>query len=306
MKRTISLTVFPVGTSSDPKSEITQIPQDVFDRIVSLYPEGRQRRSFYMSLLADDGRAIAVRKALADAGYIERWAKFGPSGGRYVAVKCVDEYEAGDFGRSEWYEVFPVNMLSDYPSRNAQGLLRNLGDWDYPLTEEERKALLSKKIDEPQKKIPKWAANGLATVGGSSAILMGVGLAKAIEASGFVVPSKPTESSGILEWSPRLVFPKLSTRCQFCDPKGNVIAPDADRTCGFLVDGCVQSPTLKYDRDSMAGITGAGGIDDVAKTYERFGNTSEVADPALVVSKNLAAWLIARDKKLRWKPVEIG
>ena len=281
-----------------------RVSDELFAEICRIYPEGKGARSFFAKLPTDDSCFIALEALLKRSGY-KFTNRFELETPRSAMLTVTVEYEGKDFGRHSWYEVYPSKLLAEYPSRNPQGLLRNLGDQDYPLSEEERKALLSKKIDEPPKKIPKWADSALATVGGSSVLLMGVGLAKDIEASGFIVPSKPTESAGIVEWNPRLVFPRLSARCQFCDPKGNATAPDADRACGFLLEGCIQSPILKYDRDAVVSITGAGGVDDIAKTVERFGNAPEVAEPALLVSRRLTEWLIKRDKKLLWKPVEI-
>jgi hypothetical protein len=84
-----------------------------------------------------------------------------------------------------------------------------------------------------------------------------------------------------------------------------VLAVDVDRECGFVVDGHVQSPVLKYDRIAMNRFMAEMTNVDFARTKERFGNTPGVAEPIVVVSKRLAQWLLARDEKVIWKPVEV-
>jgi hypothetical protein len=303
MKRTISLTIFPMGISSDPKSEITQVPRELFDRIVSIYPEGRQRRSFSMTLPIDDDRTIAVRQGLKGAGFIERGSKFGPSGGHYVAVKFVDEYEASDFGHHEWYEVYPSLSGADYVSRDERGRIRNLGERDYTLSQEENAALLAREEDA-RGKIPMRLYDSIASVP-PFALIMGKNAVDAAESAGFHISLKPTTVLNILELTTDVMFPVLSGVCDFRDPKGLPIPFDEPRLCGHLVDGFIQDPLLKYNRKDVLQVLEHEKIVDVAKTKERFGNAVGVSEPLFIVSKRFTEWLMTSDRKLRWKPVEL-
>ena len=302
MRRIVSFTVFPAGTTSDPKSSLTQVPKNVFEKITSLYPEGFKKRAFFLSLPSSDERAILVRNTLTEAGIVERGAKFGSAGGCYLAVTHTDEYELGDFGHHDWYEVYPSRALADYLSRNEQGLIRNLGDRDFMLSDEENADLLAGKHDA-RGKIPSWAYDMVTGVGASR--IMGTQVNELLASAKFHIPTKPTTVFGLFEWDPQVIFPILSAQCKFCDPKGIPIPIDGDRSYGMMVDGFIQSPVLKYDRSAVEQVLAQHGEPDVAKTREHFGNGPEVADPIILASRRLTAWLMSHDKKLSWKPVEI-
>ncbi|MFN7732275.1 MAG: hypothetical protein ACK5OB_10235 [Pirellula sp.] len=276
-----------------------------FSQLCCIYPEGKHARSFFVELPTNDERFIALQEFLVRSGY-KFTDTFRLETPRSIMLRIYFEYEASDFGEHSWYVIYPSRSLSEYPSRNPEGLLRNLGDHDYLLSDSEVEALQAGEIEieELEKRIPEWAKDGLSTAGGY-AILMGVEFANSIASRGLSVPTKPTESVAMVEWSPRLVFPRLSARCQFCDPKGNVIALDGDRSYGHLRDGYVQNPNLKYDQEALIGITDRAGMDDVAKSFECFGNAPKVSEPKLLVSERLAEWLIEHDDTLRWQPVEI-
>ena len=304
MKTTISFTLFPVGASKDPEEKLSDLPLPLYESIASIYPDGRGKRSIYVNLPLGDARLEAIRGKLRENGYVEKGTMFREKGsGKPILMTAIVEYEKSDFGKHDWYEVRPSQMLADYASRNEQGLISNIGDRDYSLSKGENAALVAGREDS-RGKIPKWATISVAAVG-PYAILMGVVVSKLARESGLIIPTKPTSVSDIVEWDAKVVFPALSSVCDFRDPDGNPVSEAEERRCGHIVDGLNQSPVMKYDRVALLKFLKSKYPFDVAKTSEAFGNTVESADGLFIVSRRLAEWLLKRDAKLHLKPVDL-
>ena len=294
---------FSVGIASRLKPQETgcNIPDEIIKEMTVIYPEGEKRRTFFVRLPTEDPRFLAIEDLLARNGYtFTNHLKMETPRSTMLTVTL--EFEPSDFGHHDWYEVYPSRALADYLSRNEQGLIRNLGDRDFMLSDEENADLLAGKHDA-RGKIPSWAYDMVTGVGASR--IMGTQVNELLASAKFHIPTKPTTVFGLFEWDPQVIFPILSAQCQFCDPKGIPIPIDGDRSYGMVVDGFIQSPVLKYDRSAVEQVLAQHGKPDVAKTREHFGNGPEVADPIILASRRLTAWLMSHDKKLSWKPVEI-
>jgi len=304
MKNIISFTLFPVGTTKDPDRKMSELPFALYESLAKILPDGKGKRSIYVSLSSDDVRLIAIRAILKEHGYTEVSSKFKTNGiERPIAITETIQYDELDFGYHEWYEIYPSLAGADYASRDEQGRIRNLGERDYTLTDEENAALLAREED-PRGKIPTRIYDTIASVP-PYALVMGKHAAEAALSAGLRISTKPTSVHNIFELTADFVFPPLSPACDFRDPQGQPVSSDMPRLCGHLADGFIQDPLLKYNRTDVMRLLTHGKVVDVAQTRERFGNAEGVSEPLFIISKRFTEWLMTIDGKLRWKPVEL-
>lgn len=273
-----------------------EVGSGVFDDLVSIYPEGRDRHAFWSFLPVDDDRTAAIMDLLAQAG----WHPWGDHSrpkdrSREYTLLLERQYDDADLA-CEYLELSP--RTKDWgPYRDEATGLVKLDVHQLDNSADFGAAYTGRYV------VPQRVKRLLETANLRRVVFRPALLADSEQRESGSEKIIPWETWGPPWWeiTSDYTLPPVSPSMDLRDNNGNRVEPGDPRRYYHRREGLYLWPELHYRSSDLANAPAF----DLARTLERFGGELRWDESMLVASRRFYQFCVDHGLKTDWVPVRI-